>query len=87
MSEKAWYVYIIQTEKGVLYTGITTDIERRFSEHLFESKKGAKFFRGSVPEKIVYQEVCDSRSTASKREAQIKKMKRAEKLRMCFGQA
>jgi putative endonuclease len=87
MSEKAWYVYIIQTEKGVLYTGITTDIERRFSEHLFESKKGAKFFRGSVPEKIVYQEVCDSRSMASKREAQIKKMKRSEKLRMCFGQA
>jgi len=80
MSKEAWYVYIIQTEKGVLYTGITKDIERRFNEHMFEKKKGAKFFRGSIPEKIVYQENCDSRSTATKREIEIKKMKRSQKL-------
>lgn len=85
MSTKAWYVYIIQTEKGILYTGITVDLERRLSEHMFDSKKGAKFFRGSVPDKIVYHEICQSRSEASKREAQIKKMKRVDKLRMCRG--
>ncbi len=75
----SWFVYILQTEKGKLYTGIAIDIEKRFFEHLF-SNKGAKFFRSDAPEKIVYFEIHESRSNATKREIQIKKMSRNQKL-------
>jgi len=81
LSKKSWTVYIIQTDNGKLYTGITTDLKRRFLEHK-ESKRGAKFFKISGPKKIVYKECQPSRSKASKREAEIKKMKREQKLRL-----
>ena len=74
-----WIVYIIQTESGNLYTGITNDLERRFEMHRLQTG-GARYFRISKPEKIVYQETCSSRSEALKRESAIKKMSRAEKL-------
>lgn len=76
---KQWIVYIIETESGKLYTGITNDLERRFSEHK-EGKKGARYFRLSRPQSIVYQEKYTSRSEASKRESEIKRMRRSEKL-------
>lgn len=73
-----WFVYIIETTSGKLYTGITKDIERRFNEHL-NSKKGAKFFRLNTPKKVVYEEKFKDRSEASKREWQIKQLSRKEK--------
>lgn len=84
MCTKNWYVYIIQTEIPTLYTGITTDVERRFAEHLdmFNGKpsaKGAKYFRRTKPIEVVYRERCENRSEASKREAAIKRMKTAQK--------
>lgn len=75
---KAWEVYIIETEDGTLYTGITTDLERRFSEHA--SSKGARFFRTSPPKALLFRERHPSRASASKREAEIKKLSRAQKL-------
>jgi len=76
--ESNWFVYIVETCCGKLYTGITTDVERRFNEHrdVFSigASKGAKFFRGKEPKQIVYRETCESRSDASKREYSIKKM-------------
>lgn len=74
-----WFVYIILTEKNRLYTGIATDVERRFVEHLCDSKKGAKFFRSDSPKVVLYVEEFSNRSLASIREAQIKKLKRLEK--------
>lgn len=74
-----WYVYVILTEKNRLYTGITTDIERRFQEHSGELPKGAKFFRSDKPKKIVYVGACKNRSEASINEAAIKKMSRLQK--------
>lgn len=74
-----WEVYIIQTESGKLYTGITNDLERRFSEHQ-KARKGARFFRISKPVKIVFRESHPNRSEATKRESAIKKMSRKEKL-------
>lgn len=74
-----WCVYIIQTTDGKLYTGITTDLERRFAEHK-ASDKGAKFFSLATPEKIVFQESHPDRSSASRREAEIKRMSRTDKL-------
>jgi putative endonuclease len=73
-----WYLYIIETEKNKLYTGIATDVERRFVEHLIGI--GAKYFRSDEPKKIVYCEVFKNRSEASIREAAIKKLSKKEKL-------
>lgn len=79
MTTKSWFVYIVEAENGHLYTGITTDIERRFNQH--QSKKGgARFFHTSAAKKLVYQETQPDRSQASKREAEIKKLSRKAKL-------
>lgn len=75
--EQKWWVYIIKTKKNRLYTGITTSPQRRFEEH--KTKKGAKFFYSDTPLKIVYLEIFKNRSEASKREAEIKSLKRIEK--------
>lgn len=77
-----WYVYMIKTEKERLYTGVTTDPERRFIEHLCDPKKGAKFFRTDKPVKIVYLEEVFNYSEALKREAQIKKLSANRKKEM-----
>ncbi len=79
---RAWFLYIIENDKGYYYTGITTDIERRFNEHKSDKKKRAKFFRSSKPVKIIYSEQCESRSAATKREIQIKKMSKVQKIAM-----
>ena len=75
----SWYVYIILTKKEKLYTGITTDPERRFIEHLCDVKKGAKYFRSDSPVQIVHLEEFETMSEALIREAGIKKMSPAKK--------
>jgi len=75
-----WSVYIIQCTDDLLYTGITNNIQRRFSQHL--NRRGAKFFRGHTPKKVVYIENGHTRSSASRREAVIKKQSRVEKLHL-----
>jgi putative endonuclease len=80
-----WFVYVIEASDGSLYTGVTTDVERRFSEHCGNGKganKGAKFFRGRRPLKIVYTESHPDRGSAQRRESTIKKLTRDEKLRL-----
>ncbi len=74
-----WELYIIKTESGKLYTGITTDLDRRFADHQ-KGGKGAKFFRISGAKEIVYRESHPHRSSATKREIAIKKMSLQEKL-------
>jgi putative endonuclease len=78
-SSDTWEVYIIRAESGNLYTGITNNIKRRFSNHL-KQDGGARFFRFSSPEEIVYRESHPNRSEATKREIAIKKLNRKEKL-------
>ncbi len=73
----SWYVYIIQSSDNSYYTGITTDLERRFKQHA--NGCGAKYFNGRTPIKIVYKEVGHSKSSAGKREAKIKKLTKEEK--------
>jgi len=75
-----WSVYIIQCTNDSLYTGITNNIQRRFSQHL--NKCGAKYFYGHTPKKVVYIENGHTRSSASRREAAIKKQSRAEKFHL-----
>lgn len=81
MPKNDWFVYIIEAENGHFYTGITTDLERRFSEH--QSKQGgARFFHTSPAKKLVFHESHPDRSSASKREAAIKKLSRQAKIQL-----
>ena len=76
--ESQWYLYILRCGDGSLYTGITTDIDRRMEEH--RSGKGAKYTRGRGPLTLVYTETAASKSEALKREHAIKQLSRGEKL-------
>ncbi|MBE0504382.1 MAG: GIY-YIG nuclease family protein [Desulfuromonadales bacterium] len=79
-----WQVYILRCSDNSLYTGITTDLARRFQEHL--AGRGAKYFRGRQPLQVVYLEAEHSRASASRREAFIKGLKREEKERLLLQQ-
>ncbi len=74
----SWNLYIIEASDASLYTGISTDVERRFEEHR-SGNKGARYFNGREPLEVVYIESGHNRSSASKREAEIKGMTRAQK--------
>ena len=75
--EIIWYLYILRCGDGTLYTGITTDVEKRLEAH--RSGKGAKYTRGRAPLELVYREVCGSHSDALKRESAVKKLTRIQK--------
>lgn len=79
MKKSPWFVYIIENEKGFLYTGITTDIERRLKQHSGSLVGGAKFFRTGAPVKVMFKKKFPDRSLASKFEAMVKKLTREEK--------
>ena len=76
-----WSVYIIHCTDESLYTGISTDVEKRYEQHTLQ-QQGAKYFRGRKPKKLVYLESGHSRSSASKRELEIKKLSRTNKIRL-----
>ena len=78
--EQIWYLYILRCKDGTLYTGITTDVEKRLEAH--RTGRGAKYTRGRTPLELVYRETCGSHSQALKRELEIKKLKRAEKQKL-----
>ena len=75
-----WYLYILRCKDGSLYTGITTDVEKRLESH--QSGKGAKYTRGRGPLALVYKEECVDHSEALKRELEVKALTRAEKLKL-----
>jgi len=81
MKEKEWYLYIVECSDNSLYTGITTDLERRVLEHN-TSNKGSKYTKTRRPVELVYNETHTDRSTSSKRESEIKKLSRGDKLKM-----
>ncbi len=74
-----WFVYIIKCNDGSLYTGITTDLQRREAEHN-SSTKGAKYSRSRRPVTIVYSQQCANRTEAAKEEWRIKQLTKEEKL-------
>ena len=73
-----YYVYIIECKDSSFYTGITTDIQRRFKEH--KDGKGGAYTRSRKVKKVLYTEQFKTRSEALKREAQIKGWNRDRKL-------
>lgn len=78
-----WYVYILECKNGYLYTGITNNLQNRFKKHT--SGKGSRFTRSFGAEKIVFSERHPDKSSALKREAQIKNLKRKEKSELIAG--
>lgn len=79
----AWQVYIIRCADGSLYTGITTDCQRRLRQHA--GGRGARYLRGRGPLRLVYLEGGHDRSSAGRREWAIKAMCRAAKERLLHG--
>lgn len=73
-----WSLYIIRCADDTLYAGITTDVARRLRQHACGA--GAKYLRGRAPLQLVYVEGGHTRSSAARREAQVKKLSRAGKL-------
>lgn len=73
-----WFVYMIRTSDAQVYTGITTDMTRRWREHL-SGKTGARYFRGRKPIQLCYLEANHNRSSASQREYAIKSLSAAAK--------
>lgn len=74
-----WFVYILRCADNTLYTGITTDVDKRIKQHNGIKKNGAKYTQHRRPVQLVYQESSDSRSNASKREHSIKSLKKIQK--------
>jgi putative endonuclease len=75
-----WYLYLVETANGTLYTGISTDPARRLRQHNGELAGGAKALRGKGPLKLVYQQAMPDKSAASKAEYQTKRLSKATKL-------
>ena len=74
-----WFIYMVRTAKGALYTGITTDVARRFAEHQAGAPKGARSLRGKGPLELAFSAETTDRVTASKLEWQIKQWPRRQK--------
>jgi putative endonuclease len=78
MSAANWYIYILRCCDHTLYTGVTTDCDRRLREHN-NSPRGAKYTRGRRPVTLAYREAAADRATAQRREAQIRRLSAAQK--------
>ena len=76
-----YFVYLLECADGSLYTGITTDVSRRLSEH--KAGKGGHYTSAKKVAKLLYTEESKDRSSALKREAEIKKFSRKHKLALC----
>ena len=79
-----WSLYLVRTAEGSLYTGVTTDVCRRFQEHENKDKKnkGAKALRGKGPLTLVFKIVVGNRSAALKLEYRVKQLSRTYKERL-----
>ncbi|MDH5534736.1 MAG: GIY-YIG nuclease family protein [Betaproteobacteria bacterium] len=76
----AWSVYIVRCADGSLYTGIARDVARRVAEHNSNDRRASNYTRSRRPVVLVYREAAASRSAASRREHEIKRLSREAKL-------
>lgn len=78
----SYFVYILRTSGDTLYIGQTNDLEKRVEEHKSKSKNSAKYVRYFDSVELVYQETYATRSEAMKRESQLKRLTRKQKLEL-----
>ncbi|CAG9184700.1 GIY-YIG nuclease family protein [Cupriavidus pinatubonensis] len=79
--ERQWYLYLLECTGGSIYTGITTDVARRFAQH--QAGKGAKYTRSRKPLRVLGQVAFPSKSEALKAELATKRMSSAQKVAFC----
>ena len=85
MPDTVWSLYLVRTRNGDLYTGIATDVERRFTEHQSGGSKGSKYMRSKGPLELVYRASIGTRSLASKAEARIRRLPKQKKEKLVRG--
>lgn len=85
MEKTVWWIYMLRCGDGTLYTGIATDVRRRISEHEGQGPKAAKYLRGRMPLKLVFEKKIGTRSEATREELRLKKLSRREKLILLSG--
>ncbi|MDJ0741253.1 MAG: GIY-YIG nuclease family protein [Gammaproteobacteria bacterium] len=78
-----WYLYLVRCHDGSLYTGISTDVQRRFAAHA--SDRGARRLRGRGPLQLVYSHAVGDRGLAARVEYRVKRLSRADKERLIRG--
>lgn len=76
---KPWFIYLVRNNRNALYTGITTDVERRFAEHQSSGPKAAKALKGKGPLVLEFSYAVENRVIASQLEYRIKKLAKAKK--------
>ena len=74
-----WYLYLIRCRDSTLYTGISTDVDRRLAQHQGEGNAGSRYLKGRGPLSLVFQEKLGSKSLALKVERRVKRMSKARK--------
>lgn len=80
-----WHLYVLRCADGTLYTGITTDPERRLREHNEDDRLAARYVRPRRPAELVYRESHPDRAAATRREGAVKRMSRGAKERLVAG--
>ena len=85
MTERVWWLYILETVHGQLYTGITTDVERRLKEHTAGAPRGARALRGKAPLQLRYRCRVGEKGQALRAEYAVKRLPRARKLDLVKG--
>lgn len=80
-----WFLYIIRCADGSLYTGITTDVARRFAEHARSGPRAARYLRGRGPLTLVFSAPAGTRSSALALERRVKSLARKDKLALLEG--
>lgn len=81
-SAAVWWLYMIRCSDGSLYTGVSTDVQRRYAEHQQQGLKTARYLRGRAPLQLVFSIEVGGRGQALKLEYRVKQLSRAEKLQM-----
>lgn len=74
-----WFLYMVRTRQGTLYTGISTDVRRRLAEHEGSGRGGARYLRARGPLELAYQVEVGNRATALRAEHRLKRLPRAGK--------
>lgn len=80
-----WFLYIIQCNDGSLYTGITTDVERRFAEHVSQRRRCAKYVKGKAPLTLVFSEQIGDKGPAYRVERKVKSLPKKRKMALIHG--
>ena len=78
-----WHLYLVRCADGSLYTGISTDVERRFEQH--ELGQGAKFLRGRGPLELMFRTPVGARGEALRAELRVKALPKKSKLALIAG--